>query len=187
MTTDDSNAGRVPDDLDRYREGDRSAFLRLWGQERDDFFFWLRRKVPSHADDLLGDLAVKLLLPVVHAKYDRKKPWGAWAFTILRNLTTDFLRRRACGEAAALGAALLLDTESGVSDDGLAEDLDACLHGLPEGFCELLIQCHLEGKQQVEIAVEWAISAATVSKRLDKARTLLADCLKGKGHGDKLR
>ena len=33
MTTDPSQSGHIPDDLDRYREGDQAAFLRNLGIE----------------------------------------------------------------------------------------------------------------------------------------------------------
>ena len=190
MTTEASNAGRPLDDLDRYRNGDRQAFLRLWGRHCDDFARWLRRWLgkDSHAaDDLLNDTAVKLLTLSVCAKYNREKPWGGWAFTILRNLTIDFLRKRARSAAVGVSPESLADTDSWNEETSLADDLHACLEGLPGRLRELMVQRYLEGKQQTSIAADLALSPATVSKNLDKARMLLADCLKTKGHGGRLR
>lgn len=190
MTTEASNAGRPLDDLDRYRNGDSPAFLRLWEHHRDDFSRWLRRRLGKDghaADDLLNDTAVKLLTPAVYAKYDRDKPWGGWAFTVLRNLTTDFLRKRARSNAVAIDPESLADPDTGIQDDGLADDLHACLEGLPGRLRDLMVQRYLEGKQQTDIAADMTLSPATVSKNLDKARSLLAECLKDKGHGGRLR
>lgn len=187
MTTDASDPGEHPDDPDRYREGDRPAFARLWEQHHDDFRFWLQKHASRHAEDLLGDLAVKLLLPAVHGKYDPQKPWGGWAFTVLRNLTRDFMRRLAKIDAAAADPETLSDPGAVVYDDGLAADFDACLESLPPRLRQFLVERYLEGRPQTDIAVVMAVSTATVSKSLDKARTLLAECLRGKGHGDQLR
>jgi RNA polymerase sigma factor (sigma-70 family) len=190
MTTEASNAGHTLDDLDRYRSGDPSAFLRLWERHRDVFVGWLRRHLgrDEHAaEDLLNDTAAKLVTLDVRAQYDREKPWGGWAFTILRNLTIDFLRRRARGDTVALDPEFLPDPDSCVDDDGLAEDLHACLEALSARLREVMVQRYLEDKQQTDIARDMALSTATVSKNLEKARTLLAQCLEEKGHGDRLR
>lgn len=193
MTTDASNPGNIPDDLDRYREGDQAAFLRLWDNHRDDFVGWLRRHLGGDefaAEDLLNDTAAKLVTPEIRITYDRRKPWGGWAFTILRNLTVDFLRRRIRRirrEITALDPLLLPDPDSCTEDYGLAEDLHKCLEALPARLRELMVQRYLEDKQQTEIARDMALSTASVSKNLEKARILLAECLDDKGHGDRLR
>jgi RNA polymerase sigma factor (sigma-70 family) len=190
MSTDASNADHSPDDLDRYSSGDQAAFLRLWEHHRDNFFLWLRRRLARDehaAEDLLNDTAVRLMTPSVRGKYDRIKPWGGWAFTILRNLTTDFLRRRAKGNTSTFDPESLADPDSSTPDDGLAEDLHRCLEGLPTRLRELMVQRFLEGKQQTDIAHDMTLSTATVSKNLETARTLLAQCLEQKGHGDRLR
>jgi RNA polymerase sigma-70 factor (ECF subfamily) len=193
MARDASNAGHIPDDLDRYRDGDQAAFLRLWDNHRDDFVGWLRRHLGGDefaAEDLLNDTAAKLVTPAIRATYDRRKPWGGWAFTILRNLTVDFLRRRIWRikrEAVALNPLFLPDPDSSVDDDGLAEDLHTCLGALPARLREMMVQRFLEDKQQTEIARDMSLSTATVSKNLEKARNLLAECLEEKGHGDRLR
>lgn len=193
MTTDPPPTGQIPDDLDRYREGDQAAFLRLWDRHRDKFVVWLRRHLGRDefaVEDLLNDTAAKLVTPDIRITYNRRKPWGGWAFTILHNLAVDFLRRRLRRmnrEFAAQDPMLLPDPDWGGDDDGLAEDLHACLEALPARLREMMVQRYLEDRQQTDIASELAISTAAVSKNLEKARILLGDCLENKGHGDRLR
>jgi RNA polymerase sigma-70 factor (ECF subfamily) len=190
MTTEASNPDRPLDDLDRYRDGDQAAFLRLWERHLDDFARWLRRRLGKDehaAEDLLNDTVVKLVTPGVRSKYDRNKPWGGWAFKILCNLTIDFLRRRVRAGAVTLEPESLADPDLCVTDDGFAEDLHVCLKGLSPRLRELMVQRYLEGRQQTDIARDMALSTATVSKNLDKARILLARCLEEKGHGGRLR
>jgi RNA polymerase sigma-70 factor (ECF subfamily) len=190
MTTDASNTEPVLDDLDRYKNGDQPAFLRLWEHHHDVFAGWLRRhlgKDDHAAEDLLSDTAVKLITPAIRAKYDREKPWGGWAFKILRNLTIDFLRKRTRTGAVVFDTELHPDPDSCVDDDGLAESLHECLGALSARLRELMVQRYLEDRQQTDIAREMGLSTATVSKNLEKARTLLAQCLEDKGYGDHLR
>jgi RNA polymerase sigma-70 factor (ECF subfamily) len=190
MTTEDSNAGRPPDDLDRYKSGDRPAFQRLWECHVLDFTRSLRRWLgnDNHAtDDLLNDTAVKLLTPAVYTKYDREKPWAAWAFRVMRNLTIDFLRKRSRSHLVATDIEVLVDPSPTLREPGLSADLSVCMDRLPTRLRELMAQRYLEGKRQTEIAAEMSLSTPTVSKNLEKARSLLAECLKEKGHGDWIR
>jgi RNA polymerase sigma factor (sigma-70 family) len=189
MTTDASGTEPAPDDLDRYKDGDQPAFLRLWEHHHDVFAGWLRRHLGRDvqaAEDLLIDTAVKLITPAIRARYNRAKPWGSWAFTILRNLTIDFLRRRTRTGAVAFDAELYPDPDSRVDEDGLAENLHACLEALSGPLRELMVKRYLEDWRQTDIAREMGLSAGTVSKNLEKARILLAQCLEDKGYGDRL-
>ena len=79
------------------------------------------------------------------------------------------------------------DPDSRVDDDGLAESLHECLGDLSGRLRELMVQRYLEDRQQTDIARDMGLSTAMVSKNLEKARTLLVQCLENKGYGDRLR
>jgi RNA polymerase sigma-70 factor (ECF subfamily) len=177
----------IPTAEERYKAGEQGAFEELWIQHRADFENWARRhtRCEHHASDLLQETATKLLTTRVRDQYDSTQPWRAWAFTVLRNTATDFHRKRVRSKEISLDAEVRAAVPTSNSD--LASDLDDCLRRLNPQSRKVVDLRFVQGMKGDGIAAEIGCSESSVSRRWEKARRHLADCLRKKGYGDSLQ
>jgi RNA polymerase sigma-70 factor (ECF subfamily) len=121
-------------------------------------------------------------------RFDSSRPFGPWLRGIAGKLVLAWRRQQAAGprlcDAAALEQLdLRLSEVQRLPGDTLDEKLEAlrrCVAALPDHY-----QATIDGRfrQQltpVELASRLQLNLETVKKRLQRARTLLLDCMIGK-------
>jgi len=79
--------------LNRFRNGDNSAFDHIVDRYQKPLFTYLIRLVGDHqvAEDIFQDIFLKVLR--VLNDYQEKSKFGNWLFGIAHHLAIDFLRR----------------------------------------------------------------------------------------------
>jgi RNA polymerase sigma factor (sigma-70 family) len=187
----EENSQSDPELLDlqhRYKNGDGEALGLLIDRLKDNSRFQILRIMSGNehnTEDVFSETTKKLLDPDVRARYDPARPWLPWASTVLRNTANDQCHKQADHKQETLDVDRLPAPTP--PDDDLRCDLDDCLERLPPDLRDLLVQRFLNGRRQNEIAQERHWSGSMVSRAMDRARTLLAECLRNKGHGERLR
>jgi RNA polymerase sigma-70 factor (ECF subfamily) len=176
----------MPTVEERFKAGDQSAFEELWSQHSGTFNAWTRRHTgcEHHTRDLLQDTAARLW--AIRSQYDSNRPWRPWAFKILQNLVWDFHRRRSRSTEVSLDDVEPLRVPQPTNSD-LASDLDDCLSQLDPQIHEVAVRRLLRGERGEAIAEALGSSVSSISRRWTQARGRLADCLRKKGHGERLR
>jgi RNA polymerase sigma-70 factor, ECF subfamily len=133
----------------------------------------------SLADDVMQEVAIALLRQF--DDYDHDKPFVAWALRIARNKAIDSLRARTRSpvlfnnelvEAAAqIWEPILPDLEI------RTRALRACIEGLMPKSREVL-RLHYEGNHKTHVIAELlGMSAVSVRVALNRARSMLRDCI----------
>ena len=81
------------DDAERLRRGDASGLAGLMGRHQDRLYRYLLRLVGDEA--VAEDTFQQTWLRVAEriARYDGRRPFAPWLFTVARNLALDHLRR----------------------------------------------------------------------------------------------
>ncbi len=175
----------MPTVEERYKAGEQSAFEELWAQHCADFAAWTQRHTTCehHASDLLQETAMKLLTN--HDQYESIRSSRAWAFRVLQNTVSDFHRKRGRSKEVSL------DVEARpvlpATNHDLASDVDDCLSRLDLQARKVVDLRLLQGKKGEAIAAEIGCSESSVSRKWEQARRRLADCLRKKGHGERLQ
>lgn len=155
---------------DRVDEAFADAYRRWY----PDVFRYVRRRV---GDDLAPDVTAEVFT-VAWRRQERFTEADlplAWLYGVARNCVGNarrsHRRRRALSDRAAATAGY-------TAPDDTAEVLDA-LDRLSTGDREILALVAWEGLSGPELAVALGTSEATARKRLERARTRLADALEG--------
>lgn len=166
------------------RAGDEDAFDRVFAFWRPRLFSFLLRLTGRHdlAEDLLQETFVRL---ATHAReLDEATHLGAWLFRVARNLHLDWLRSRHldADRTSELGSLEFLRAEGPGPFEILAGDesqraLERALAGLPRAFREILLLVGVEGMAPHEAAEVLGVRPEAARKRLQRARTMLAEAL----------
>ncbi|HEY7428031.1 MAG TPA: sigma-70 family RNA polymerase sigma factor [Gemmataceae bacterium] len=110
---------------------------------------------------------------------------GGWlhrvAYRTAVNVLIDVTRRRTHERQAGAMTHLEPDPLREATWNEIKPILDAELDALPEESRRLLIACYLQEKTHAEAAAELGIALGSLARRLEKARTLLADRLARRG------
>jgi len=192
--------------MERYADGDPSAFSRLHGQLRPRLRGLLLKLVRDEAavDDL-----VQLTLLKGHLARDRFALQGgdpdgavqAWYFAIGRNVAMDFLRERYRGErrhadpgAPGEGLAELPDVAPDPEAHGqlveqeveIVERVREAIARLPEGQREVVELHKLRGMSMAEVAERLRVREGAVRVRAHRAYKTLARLLAPKELGSLL-
>ena len=120
---------------------------------------------------------------------DLSLPFGPWLRGIASRLVKAHYRKRKL-QPAFLDAAVLsqvdrqfeaLASQTGDTWDEKVAALHDCLEALPENHRDVVQGRYLDEQPTRKVADRFEISMETCRKRLQRARAMLADCLKRKG------
>ena len=174
--------------VDRQEEGDSgqvgdAEFADLVRTHHRDLLVYATAltRDPTTARDIVQDAFV-----VAYEKrgvFDVTRDFPAWMRGIVRNKWREWLRRNRRydlgeSELARIDAALSLWQSDRVEGESpLFEALEDCVSRLPEPLREAVVAYYYEGRSGDEAALHLGIAPAAVRKRLQRARTLLKQCL----------
>lgn len=162
----------------------REVFEILARENADMLAAYLRSLLGS--DSALDDIFQEALVVAWRRlkEYDRSRPFGAWLRGIARHLVMEH-HRRGKVRAAAVDEAVLeaLDARydrfarSGEGFTQRAEQLLTCLSRLPETMREVVEMVYARGLLLKQIALSLGAAEETVKKRVQRARSALAECM----------
>ena len=141
---------------------------------------YIRRRVaPDAADDLVGDVLLRL---VQHREQLAAADSPiAWVMRTASNAVADHYRKRAAEERALAKAAVEPvddeDPETSTASDEIALCLVPFIQGLPEPYREALMLTEIEGLSQKEAAEKLGISISGMKSRVQRGRAKLKDSL----------
>lgn len=121
--------------------------------------------------------------------YDRSRPFGAWLRGIARMLVMEHVRKTSSSRLTVADAGVLdeLDrryaamSEGGATFGERAELLIKCLAALPETMREVVEMVYARGLLLKQIALATGVAEETLKKRVQRARLVLAQCVRGSG------
>ncbi len=164
----------------------RQQFSLLMREHHRDLQVYTRAIVKDHhaAQDIVQDALV-----VAYGKfdqYDADLDFGKWLRGIIRHKCLDWFRkqkRTPIADTEMVDLELDLAAWQAARDDGkdpMLESLVDCIAQLPEGLKDVVIEFYLQEQSGAETAERLEISAASVRKRLERARSQLYTCLTSK-------
>jgi RNA polymerase sigma-70 factor (ECF subfamily) len=118
--------------------------------------------------------------------YDRSRPFGPWLRGIAQRLVLEHYRRGACRPLATDPQVLQeLDTRfdevSARAGDTFREKtsrLDACMQRLPDPMRHAIELAYVKGMMLAQVAKALDSSEEAIKKRVQRARQMLADCIR---------
>lgn len=172
--------------LNRYGQGDETAFRELVDRYKDSLYTFLRRFLnrPDQVEDVLQETLIQLYTS--RDSYDVSRPLRPWLWTIAANKARDALRRAKNRPAIPVSSLLGCDSMSleevlnnfaSHADDPLTwldhkEEADLIRHvvaGLPGKHCEILTLAYFDQLTYKQIAETIRIPMGTVKSRLHTA------------------
>jgi RNA polymerase sigma-70 factor len=160
---------------------DHDLFLKLFVQDRDRIFAYVRGLLPNHADAEDVFQRCSLLLWHKFAEFDKDRPFFPWACGIayyeVRNFIRVASRDRLYFDAELLDSLSETRAKSLASGNGRLDSLHSCFEKLKSSDREML-QVVYEGIQTAaELAVTQGKSLQTIYNRLSQVRRQLIDCI----------
>ncbi|MEU4832439.1 sigma-70 family RNA polymerase sigma factor [Streptosporangium sp. NPDC023615] len=164
----------------RAQLGERAALAELVARWRVPVWTYVRRMLDAERAD---DVTQEIWLAVVRGLPRLREPgrFAPWLFTIARRSVSDRLR----GEYARAREDLMADdvlvedpVEAMVDRAGLVD----ALSGLPVPEREILVLFYLEDLAVEDCARICQVPVGTVKSRLNRARRMLREHLREKGH-----
>jgi RNA polymerase sigma-70 factor, ECF subfamily len=169
-------ADRTTELLDRFTRGDLEAFETLFRQFQGPVFGWIVRIVRDRG--AAEDLTVETFWRIhrVHARFDARSPFGAWARRIATNAALDHLRK------ARPEVELPRDLTSGPPEDsGMRREtrdvIERAFGRLPAKLRATAALALIEERPYREIADALGTSEGTVKSRVFRAVRLLRKSL----------
>ena len=182
----------MEDELTRLRKGDLEALAGLIEQYQARLYRYLLRLVhePATAEDLFQQTWMRVAEKI--RKYDPKRSFDNWLFTVARNLAFDHMRRyrpESLDEPLRSGGSrleLLASDSPGAMEEMLGAEraalVGAAMETLPLIFREVLSLRFESDMKLEEIAAILQIPLSTVKSRLRRAledlRNILTNQLK---------
>ncbi len=177
----------IPEESDevlmvRVAEGDVAAYEVLYHRYKNRILTFIHRYVGDRewAEDLTHETFLKLYKNP--RAFDPRNRFVTWLFTVARNLSIDFLRRRKPVSALVVGDSddnsFTLDLPDFVTEGPadaalireLEENIQKTLMTLSDKLREVFILCAIQGLSYEEVANIVGCPAKTVSSRLSRAR-----------------
>jgi RNA polymerase sigma-70 factor (ECF subfamily) len=158
---------------------------KIWEDFSEKLRSFIAYKVsdPSHIDDILQDIFVK-----IHRNIDTLEDSSkirSWVYRIAGNTIIDYYRKRKNGmsgidsidaqEEDALLAFDEIDGEDPAKE--VASGLKGMIEALPEKYSQALFLVEFEGLSQVELAKKLNISVSGAKSRVQRGRLMLRDSL----------
>jgi RNA polymerase sigma factor (sigma-70 family) len=168
--------------LDRLQQGDPVAFDELYAHYRPRLYGFLLRMSQRRevAEDLLQETWIRLVGTAPALREGTR--FGAWLFTVARNLFLSYQRARLLDDdrVGELGRLAFAPADPGspfaaAASSELEAQLERALAALPIKYREALLLVAVEGLEPREAAAVCAISPEAFRQRLSRARALLAE------------
>ena len=146
-------------------------------------FITYRVSNPSHIDDILQDVFVKIHTNIDMLKDDTKI--RSWVYQIARNTIIDHYKKQS-NRMDDIDSITAEDEEALITFDEIdAEDpakevasgLKDMIEALPEKYSQALLLVEFQGLSQVELAKKLNISASGAKSRVQRGRQMLRDSL----------
>ncbi|MCZ7586134.1 MAG: RNA polymerase sigma factor [Deltaproteobacteria bacterium] len=176
----DTPDGTLEEWMERYADGDETAFASLYDHVRPILFGRLVRKVgPTTAEDLVQATFLKL-----HAHRQNYRTGTAvlpWLFTISDRLAIDAFRRLGRDPQTLTSDGTLPETGEAPEppDPLLSEALRVALETLPDHQKEVVILNHFHDMDLADVARRLGLDPATVRVRKHRAFAQLRKKLRG--------
>jgi RNA polymerase sigma-70 factor (ECF subfamily) len=169
-------------------QGDDAAFQRLYDRYKGAIRSYVHSlvKIPAVADEIAQEVFLRVYRS--RDRYTADAKFSTWLWTIARNLSFDFLRKK---------TEVLWDEESHAAHEPTSADPDAeallVERATRQGIEHCLEELSLAQRQTValrthaelsyeEIAETLQVSLAAVKNHLHRAKAHLVECLKQGGH-----
>jgi RNA polymerase sigma-70 factor (ECF subfamily) len=177
----------VTEEVLAIRRGDRDAFASLLARYQNRLYRYLLRLVyePATAEDLFQQTWLKVL-EGIH-RFDPKRNFEAWLFTVARNVAIDYLRRvrpQSLDEPSDDGISPLerfAAREPGALEEVIGSEqasvVQRALEAQPPMYREILTLRFEEEMKLEEIAEVLGIPLSTVKSRLGRALERLRTAL----------
>jgi RNA polymerase sigma factor (sigma-70 family) len=164
---------------------DHAVFSRMAREHHRMLRTYARTLIQDEEDvrDLVQESLVAAWKNLKH--FDVTRDTGAWLRGIVRNKWRDQCRKS--GRQPQFADAELGDREAQFSawesekTQPIFESLQECREKLPEAYAEAVRVVYYEGMRGAEAAKLLNVNAATLRKRLERARAALYECLNAKG------
>ncbi len=139
---------------------------------------WEYAPTRDDAEDLVQDAFHRALRSL--DRFDERRPFRPWFFTILRNVGRNAAERHARWTSVAVPDELPggADPEDAAHQAGLRESIQEGLDVLPQMQRTCFRLCDIEGFDGPEVAEMLGVSAATVRTHRHRARATLRDALR---------
>jgi RNA polymerase sigma-70 factor (ECF subfamily) len=160
------------------REGDETAFARLYDEQHLPLFRFAYRLTGSAADaeDIVQECFLTLLAPA--CTFDsRRTPLRTYLFGVVRNQAWKRLRTREDAAADPEPPPDLRSPERAASQAQMEERVAQAVLRLPATQREVLILAHYEQMPLAEIAAVIGMELGAVKSRLQRARGALKEML----------
>lgn len=146
---------------------------------------YVRRRVdPALADDVLGDIMLRL---VQHQdELSAASNPTAWTLRVASNAVVDHYRRGATEKRAGADAGPIdwsgdlrprEDEPGSAAASEIAQCLVPFIRGLPDPYGEALMMTDIEGMSQTEAAMRLGLSVSGMKSRVQRGRRKLKDAL----------
>lgn len=173
----------------RQQPSGRDVFEILVREHADMLIAYLRSLLG--ADPTVDDIFQQSMLVAWRrlSEYDRARPFGPWLRGISRTLVLEHHRRgrarATCTDPAVLAELdVRYDQVSAMPGDSFrerADRLNACMARLPEAMRNAIEMVYARGMMIAIAADALGASEEAVKKRVQRARILLAECLRSGG------
>ena len=151
--------------------------------ERLRSFITYRVSNPSHIDDILQDVFVKVHMNIDMLEDDTKI--RSWVYQIARNTIIDYYRKQK-NRTDDTDTILLEDEDAFIIFDEIegenpamevASGLKEMIEALPEKYSQALLLVEFQGVSQIELAKKLDISISGAKSRVQRGRQMLRDSL----------
>jgi RNA polymerase sigma-70 factor (ECF subfamily) len=171
--------GPIEESITRLRRGDAAALGKVMGHYQHRLYRFLVRLVqdPFAADDLFQQTWIRIMEKI--GSYDARHPFDPWMFSVARNLTIDYLRKRravsldAPDDVGIAPSSRLTASGPDPLEQILEQErgtiLAAAIAELPVIHREILTLRFEEAMKLEEIATVAGIPLSTVKSRLLRA------------------
>jgi RNA polymerase sigma-70 factor (ECF subfamily) len=167
-----------PDEIARLRRRDSAALACVVGRYQHRLYRYLRRlaREPAAADDLFQQTWLNVARQI--GRYDSRRSFDTWLFSIAHNAAMDLLRRKASESLEEWGydlAAAEPDALSAAMASERTAILAAEMAGLSAPYREVLTLRFEEGMKLEEIAEVTRAPLSTVKSRMQRALEILRE------------
>jgi len=176
--------GTVEAELEQFTRGDVQAFETLFREYQGEVYGWIVRIVrdPGAAEDLTLETFWRIYR--ARARFDPRRPFGAWARRIAANLALEHLSRRhsekPLDENLPMSTAALATPEPAIGAEVHA-NVVAAFGELPANLRAAATLAMIEETPYAEIADALGISINGVKSRVFRAVRLLRKSLEKRG------